>query len=137
MTRIPLQTRHKCLAKSFFQAVSQQQINFHHFFQRLYSSESPTSSSSLSQNRMDASPITSFLDASFDHKSWTPRRYRSICQPHIPLVPSITRKKWKLFWSSPMEHTARNVWYRIMHNTIPTATRLAHYGIHHNDSVKC
>lgn len=137
MTRIPLQTRHKCLAKSLLHAVSQQHIHFHHFFQRFFSAEPYPSSSILSPTRMDASPITSFMDAYFDLKSWTTRRYRSICQPSTPLIPSIPRKTWKIFWSSPMEHSARNVWYRIIHNTIPTATRLAHYGIHHSDSLHC
>lgn len=130
-------TSHKCLAKALHHSLVQHHLQFHPFFARIYSPLTPSSVSVHTPTRLDATPLTSCLDAHFQLKSWTSRRYRNLCHPSFQLIDSITRSRWKLFWKIPMEHQARNVWYRSIHNTLPTLTRLADYGIHHHTTTSC
>ncbi|KAJ8655253.1 hypothetical protein O0I10_009121 [Lichtheimia ornata] len=85
MTRIPLQTRHKCSPPT---CRIQQHIQLPSL-SNAFSPAEPYPSHPFSPTRMDASHSPSFMDAYFDLKSWTTRRYRSICQPSTPLIPSI------------------------------------------------
>ncbi|KAI9006264.1 hypothetical protein CLU79DRAFT_688212, partial [Phycomyces nitens] len=40
--------------------------------------------------------------------------------------PTLTPAKWKLFWSLPLSHVARNIWYRFLHHSISSASLLHH-----------
>ncbi|KAI9489520.1 hypothetical protein BDB00DRAFT_747560, partial [Zychaea mexicana] len=31
---------------------------------------------------------------------------------------------WSNFWQIPTEHQGRNIWYRLLHNHLPTASRV-------------
>ncbi|KAI7846781.1 hypothetical protein BDC45DRAFT_562713 [Circinella umbellata] len=56
---------------------------------------------------------------------WKTKMYWSICHPPHHSIPTISSKQWSTFWAWPMEHTARNIWYRTLHNMLPTTSR--HY----------
>lgn len=131
-------TRNKFLAKAFSQNLSQQQITLVQFFQQFFSSSNPSSLSAHTPTHIDATPLTSHLDALFIKQPWKTRVYRQLCRPPIPIIDCISRSAWNRFWHTPMEHGARNVWLRAIHNSIPTLTRLESAGIDRNNgSVLC
>ncbi|KAI9482563.1 hypothetical protein BDB00DRAFT_745906, partial [Zychaea mexicana] len=65
------------------------------------------------------------------------RAYKQLCAPPQHTVPQIVAKQWKQFWRWPMEHGARNLWYRTIHNSLPTAERLFRLGLQDLTSATC
>ncbi|KAL9536488.1 hypothetical protein MBANPS3_012616, partial [Mucor bainieri] len=83
---------------------------------------------------VDASPFVHSLFASFSSSSsrvqpcrLSTRSYRKLCSPAslppppslpLPFNPSL-RPCWSTFWSLPLSHSCRNVWYRFLYHRIP------------------
>ncbi|KAI9313446.1 hypothetical protein BX666DRAFT_1864536, partial [Dichotomocladium elegans] len=38
--------------------------------------------------------------------------------------PALSAQGWRLFWSLPLSHGTRNIWFRTLHDTLPTSQRL-------------
>ncbi|KAI8143096.1 hypothetical protein BJV82DRAFT_490844, partial [Fennellomyces sp. T-0311] len=63
--------------------------------------------------------------------------YCRICNPPQHTVADISTDRWSQFWQWHMEHTARNIWYRALRRSLPTAARLHQLNISGVDSPIC
>ena len=84
---------------------------------------------------VDGTPLTARLAKTLP--LWRPRAFwHIVSSPHLP-TPVVAKSSWRLFWRWPMEHTARNIWYRTLHHTLPTADRLFRFGVSGVPSANC
>ncbi|KAG1305043.1 hypothetical protein G6F64_008697 [Rhizopus arrhizus] len=118
--------------KKFLKMVSGSQLSLASFFLRTFlisasASQANPAFDPVSHDRIDVSP---FVDALFglspssvhitDHPL-SPRCaldssfYRSLLRSNSPAVTI----SWKNFWSYPLSHHGRNIWYRLLHGKIP------------------
>ncbi|KAI8970690.1 hypothetical protein BDB01DRAFT_731567, partial [Pilobolus umbonatus] len=54
----------------------------------------------------------------------TSKTYRKITQPPSLKLPILSPRKWSFFWSLPLHHQARNIWFRALHQTLPFKSKL-------------
>ncbi|KAI7856949.1 hypothetical protein BDC45DRAFT_502699 [Circinella umbellata] len=114
------------LTQRFFNDLAQERIYFLAGFARLcLSSNFPNSGHYGSPGVLDARPISQRLAQNL--LEWKTKTYRNICHAPCHCIPTISSKQWSMFWAWPMEHSTKNIWYRALHNTIPTASRSHHF----------
>ncbi|CAO3702508.1 unnamed protein product [Rhizopus stolonifer] len=125
---------HPRLKKAFFDAIDNGMIFMELFFARVAWLE-PTIPPHIPET-IDCSPFVWTLGTSADDNSPLPatkselslkkdpkeRRiqyYKRYYDDHPHPSDNIHSKYWKDFWNFDLHHTARNVWFRLIHNKIP------------------
>ncbi|KAI8989983.1 hypothetical protein BDB01DRAFT_885339 [Pilobolus umbonatus] len=71
-----------------------------------------------------AMPFTRTAKGSFFPST---KKYRDTCAPLYAVIPILPRRflpttpfPWDRFWNLPLTHTARNLWYRLLHRKTPS-----------------
>ncbi|CDH53913.1 hypothetical protein RO3G_14532 [Lichtheimia corymbifera JMRC:FSU:9682] len=114
------------LLSRFRSYLAQNQLQLHPYFARLCDHTHVTHIHTHTSPRLqDTSPLLSSFVQVMDGKMWRSKAYRKFIAPDTPSDNSSV--SWTTFWHTPMHHTARNVWFRLLHGRIPTSSRVHHY----------
>lgn len=126
-TSLRLQTRadgcqYPLLLSRFRTHLDQDRLKLHSYFARLCDH---TQATHVHTSRLpDTSILTSSFVEAMDGNMWRSKTYRKLIAPANPSDNSSV--SWTTFWRTPMNHTARNVWYRLLHDRLPTSSRVHH-----------
>ncbi|KAI8372410.1 hypothetical protein BD560DRAFT_369183 [Blakeslea trispora] len=123
--------RHPTLCKRLHRLVSTNVVRFAEFFIRVFIPPrfaaigrhpfTPVSDHRLSDLRPFLSCL--LLDLPSSVSLLTRPLYRSMCLPTTTKpssLPSLPMKSWKFFWQIPLSHHSHTIWFRTIHENIPT-----------------
>ena len=117
------------LCREFHRQVSHDTVKFRLFFIRLfippqYAVQGPHAFLPVpNYQRFDLQPflIPWHLHLPSHLSSLSRSLFRRLCLlPSSNPPSSITGRQWASFWTFPLTHTGRNVWFRVLHGKIPT-----------------
>ncbi|KAI9489201.1 hypothetical protein BDB00DRAFT_844794 [Zychaea mexicana] len=121
---------HRNITIQFFQHIESQLLSYYPFFSQFYQNRPSTplpfysSIEALLASITFANPLKSLSTRLF-RRTVTPQL---INNPNSSFIEPLEKRQWKRFWLEPVSHTARNVWYRALHQKI-SCKAILHYTI--------
>lgn len=120
----------------------EQHIKYNHFFQQYMENNSIENFFEESNDLSEYSKLIQDVNKKplLDQKK---KRIRYILNQDIPLIipkgynNNISKKQWTEFYKTNMHHTARNLWFKVIHNKIPSKSFLYNMQMKDIDSDKC